>query len=251
MAEGMHISLRAEEIFHIGPPGGGFPVTNSLILSTLALVLIAGIAIVSRRRLSLVPGKIQNLLESVIDAVLGLMDNVLGSRRKSEKYLPLVATIFLFILTSNWLGILPGIGSIIVRGEETAPLLRSPASDLNFTLALAIITVFGVNLLGIIAIGFLPHLKRFLNFKNPITFFVGVLEFISEIAKLISFSFRLFGNVFAGEILLTIIAFLVPYVVPLPFLFLEIFVGFIQAFVFAMLALVFTAMATTEHAENH
>jgi F-type H+-transporting ATPase subunit a len=247
MPEGIHISLRAEEIFRLG----NFPVTNSLILSTVALVLIAGIAMTVRGRLSLVPGKIQNLLEGVLDAVLGLMDNVLGSRQKSEKYLPLIATIFLFILTSNWLGILPGIGSIVVHKEETAPLLRSPASDLNFTLALAIITVFTVNALGIIAIGFVSHAKKFFNFKNPITFFVGILEFISELAKLISFSFRLFGNVFAGEILLTIIALLVPYVVPLPFLFLEIFVGFIQAFVFAMLALVFTAMATIEHTENH
>ena len=221
MSEGIHISLKAEEIFRIGLPGGGFPVTNSLILSTFALLVIAGIALALRRRISLVPGKIQNALESIIDAVLGLMDNVLGSRQKSEKYLPLVATIFLFILTSNWLGILPGIGSIVVRGEETAPLLRSPASDLNFTLALAIITVFTVNVLGIIAIGFVSHAKKFLNFQSPIAFFVGILEFISELAKLISFSFRLFGNVFAGEILLTIVAFLVPYVVPLFFLFLE------------------------------
>ena len=246
----IHISLKAEEIFHIG----AFPVTNALLLSTISFLILSALAFFGRRKLALIPGKIQNLAEFAIEELLSLMDGVLGERRKSERYLPLVATIFIFILFSNWLGLLPGIGSIVLRppiggasGHETTPLLRSPASDLNFTLALALITVFGVNLLGAIAIGFISHMKKFLDFRNPITFFIGILEFISELAKIISFSFRLFGNVFAGEILLTIIAFLVPYVVPLPFLFLEIFVGFIQAFVFAMLSLVFVAMATAEH----
>ena len=244
----IHISLAAEEIFHIG----GFAVTNSLLLSTLTLLLLSGVAFFSRGKLALIPGKIQNLAEYITEALLGLMDSVLGERRLSEKYFPLVATIFIFIRSANWLGLLPGIGSIVGRGHETAPLLRSPASDLNFTLALALIAVFGVNLFGVLAIGFISHMKKFIDFRNPITFFIGILEFISEIAKIISFSFRLFGNVFAGEVLLTIIAFLVPYIIPLPFLFLEIFVGFIQAFVFAMLSLVFIAMATAEHpAESH
>ncbi len=257
MQTGIHISLAAEEIFHIG----SFTVTNSLLLSTIVLLLLSGIAFFSRGKLALIPGKIQNLAEFAVEALLGLMDSVLGERRLSEKYLPLVATIFIFILSANWLGLLPGIGSIVIRspfgiggagGHESVPLLRSPASDLNFTLALALIAVFGVNLLGVLAIGFIAHMKKFLDFRNPIMFFIGILEFISEIAKIISFSFRLFGNVFAGEVLLTIIAFLVPYVVPLPFLFLEIFVGFIQAFVFAMLSLVFISMATAEHAaESH
>jgi F-type H+-transporting ATPase subunit a len=165
----------------------------------------------------------------------------------AEKYLPFVFTVFLFILVSNWLGLLPGVGSIILKlPYESAPLLRSPSSDLNFTLGLAILAVIFVNLSGIITLGFLKYAKKFINFQNPIKFFVGILELISEIAKMISFSFRLFGNVFAGEVLLTIVGFLVPYFIPLPFLFLEIFVGFIQAFVFAMLTLVFISIAVKE-----
>jgi F-type H+-transporting ATPase subunit a len=244
----MQISLRAEEIFHIG----AFPVTNAVLLAFLSFVVLAVFALLLRRRIAMVPGKIQNIAEIVIDGALDMMDSVLGDRRRSEKYLPIVFTIFLFVLCSNWLGLLPGVGSFVVRsGVETTPLLRSPAADLNFTLALALLAVTFANALGVAAVGWEKRLGTFFNFKNPIAFFVGILELISEFAKIISFSFRLFGNVFAGEVLLTIIAFLVPYAAPLPFLFLEIFVGFIQAFIFGMLTLVFVAMATTSHDEEH
>ena len=243
----MHISLSAEDIFHIG----SFPVTNAVLLAFMALVVLTVLAIILRRKLSMVPGMLQNLAEAVLEGALGLMDSVLGSREKSEKYMPIVMTVFLFVLTSNWLGLLPGVGSIMVKtGTESVPLFRSPASDLNFTLALALLAVTFVNALGVAAIGLRGRLSVFFNFKGPIEFFVGILELISEFAKIISFSFRLFGNVFAGEVLLTIMAFLVPYGVPLPFMFLEIFVGFIQAFIFGMLTLVFVAMATTAHGEE-
>jgi len=109
------------------------------------------------------------------------------------------------------------------------------------------VAVVAVNLFAIFALGPKVHISKFFNFKSPIGFFVGILELISEFAKIVSFSFRLYGNVFAGEVLLVIVAFLIPYVAPLPFLFLEVFVGFIQAFVFAMLTLVFVAVATVEH----
>jgi len=127
---------------------------------------------------------------------------------------------------------------------DHSPLFRAPTTDLNFTIALAIISVLSVNILGAAAIGLRHHLGKFFNFKNPIMFFVGILELISEFVKIISFSFRLFGNIFAGEVLLLIIGFLLPYIVPLPFLFLEVFVGVIQGFIFAMLTLVFVSMAT-------
>ncbi len=238
----MQISLRAEEIFHIG----SFPVTNSVLLASATLVVLAVFALVLRRGMRMVPGGIQNIAEIIIGGALGLMDSVLGDRRKSEKYLPLVLTVFLFILFSNWLGLLPGVGSLVVRSDGGAvPLLRSPAADLNFTLALALLAVTFSNALGIAVLGFKGRLSTFFNFKDPISFFVGILELISEFAKIISFSFRLFGNVFAGEVLLTIMAFLLPYVAPVPFMFLEIFVGFIQAFIFGMLTLVFLSMATS------
>ncbi len=122
-------------------------------------------------------------------------------------------------------------------------MLRSPASDLNFTLALALIAITFVNVVSIAATGFWSRFSVFFNFKSPIDFFVGILELVSEFAKIISLSFRLFGNVFAGEVLLAIMAYLVPYLVPLPFMFLEIFVGAIQAFIFGMLTIVFVGMS--------
>jgi len=245
----LNISLRAEEIFSVW----GFPVTNAVLLAVFAFILLAVFAVALRRRLAMVPGMLQNIFEMVIDGALDLMDSVLGDRTTSEKYLPIVFTVFLFVLISNWLGLLPGVGSLVINyGGQSVPLLRSPASDLNFTLSLALIAVTFINVLGIAAVGFWKRFSVFFNFHGPIDFFIGILELISEFAKIISFSFRLFGNVFAGEVLLAIMAFLVPYLVPLPFMFLEIFVGFIQAFIFGMLTLVFVAMAIAEHgAEEH
>lgn len=243
----VNISLRAEELFRIG----GFPVTNSLFLSFVVLLVLTAIALLIKRRIALVPAGVQNAFEWTLEAMLDTMDSVLGDRKKAEQYLPLVGTIFFFILFSNWLGLFPGVGSVgIMKGGDFFPFFRSPASDINFTLALALVAVTTVNIFGAAALGLRGHLKKYFNFGNPIKFFVGILELISEFAKIISFSFRLFGNVFAGEVLLTITAFLVPYLVPLPFMFLEIFVGFIQAFVFAMLVLVFIALSVS-HEEAH
>lgn len=249
----MHeITIKAEEIFRIG----SWPVTNSVLLSLVSLTALLGLAFALYKRIAPVPGKLQGFFEMFLEEVLKLMDNILGSRRLSEKYLPLVTTIFLFIITSNWLGLAPFIGPLGIRnvnaplghgGEEALiPLFRSPASDLNFTMALAIIAVLGVNFIGMTAVGARRHLAKFFTVRNPILSFTGLLEFISEFVKIVSFSFRLFGNVFAGEVLLVIVGFLAPYFLPLPFMFLEVFVGFIQAFIFSMLTLVFIAMAVNE-----
>ena len=239
----MHeISIAAEEIFHIG----SWPVTNALFLAGIAAIVLIAFALVLRRKLSLVPGKLQGFFELAVEELLSLMDSVLGDRHLSEKYLPIIGTIFLFILTSNWLGLFPFGFLEVAENGHVVPLLRAPAADLNFTIALAIISVFSVNILGAVAIGTAKHLSKFFTIQNPIFTFVGLLEFISEFIKIISFSFRLFGNVFAGEVLLLIVGFLAPYLIPLPFLFLEVFVGFIQAFIFSMLTLVFVAMATSK-----
>ena len=245
----IHISLKAEPVFYLG----SFAITNSLLLSCIILGLLGSIAVFGRRKLSLVPGKIQNIFELFLEGILSLMDSVFADRHKSEKYMPFIATVFLFILCSNWFGLLPGVGSIVVHeGAHSTPLLRAPSADLNFTLALAIIAVLSVNILGAAAIGTASRLKTFFNFSDPISFFIGLIELVSEFAKMISFSFRLFGNVFAGEVLLTIVGFLAPYFVPLPFLFLEVFVGFVQALIFSMLSIVFIGIATVDHhGEEH
>lgn len=240
----LHISLHAEELFSVA----GVPVTNSLVLSVIVLAAFAAAGLLLKRRLALVPSGVQNVAEATLEGAISLMDQVLGDRRKSEKYLPLVLTIFLFVLFSNWLGFMPGIGSIVVRhGEESVPLLRSPSADLNFTLALAVISVIATNAIGIGALGVIKHAKKFFNFHSPVGFFVGILELISEFVRVISFSFRLFGNIFAGEVLLVVAQFLIPYVLPVPFLLMEVFFGLIQAFIFAMLTLVFISVATEEH----
>ncbi|MBI4137773.1 MAG: F0F1 ATP synthase subunit A [Candidatus Sungbacteria bacterium] len=261
-----HINIAAETLFTIA----GFPITNALIASWITVGVLVFL-ILGVRRLQTIPAGMQNVFEVFVEGSLALMEGVLGSREKAEKYLPLVAAIFLFILTSNWIGILPGVGSIeyIAAGahgaEERLPLLRSAASDLNFTLALGITAVVLVNAAGIRALGARTHLAKYFTFKNPIRAFVGILEFISEFAKIVSFSFRLFGNVFAGEVLLTVAAFVAALLTPaflsslqsgfialtlLPFLALEIFVGFVQALVFAMLTMVFISIAVA-HQESH
>jgi F-type H+-transporting ATPase subunit a len=239
------ISLKAQEIFHIG----SFGVTNSLFLTLIVSLTLIIVAVVSAKKIKIIPGKFQSVVEMGTEWLLDLMEAMLGSAKKAEQYFPLIATIFVFIMVSNLSGILPGVGSLVIKnGSTQVPLLRSPAADLNFTLAFAVISVIVTNIIGMMAVGVFPHISKFLNFQNPIKFFIGILELISEFAKVISLSFRLFGNVFAGEVLLTIVAFLAPYVIPLPFLFLEIFVGLIQSFVFAMLTLVSVALHTAhEH----
>ncbi len=242
------IEIAAEKIFNIF----GFVVTNALLMSWVSAALLIIGALIISKKLSAVPAFFQNIFEFFIEKAMELMEGIFGSRHAAEEYFPIVATIFLFILTSNWLGILPGTGSVglfkVYEGKEVfVPLFRSAASDLNFTLGLAIITVVLVNIYGVRSLGWGKHWSKFFTFKGPIDFFVGILEFISEFAKMISFSFRLFGNVFAGEILLTIMAFLAPFFIPVPFLALEVFVGFIQALVFSMLAMIFISVAVSAH----
>lgn len=242
------ISLKAQELFSIY----GFPVTNGLFLTLVVSLILITLSFILKNNIKIIPGKLQSVAEMGIEGLLNLMESTLGSMQKAEKYFPLVASIFLFIMCSNLLGLMPGVGSIWMENSgKEIPLFRSPAADLNFTLAFAVISVFVTNILGMTAIGAFKHIGKFINFSNPIAFFIGILELVSEFAKIISLSFRLFGNVFAGEILLMIVSFLAPYFIPLPFMMLEIFVGLIQAFVFAMLTLVSIALHTAQHGAEH
>lgn len=244
----MHISFFPENLIVIK----GIPITNTLVMSWMAMLVLIGFGGFVVRRLKEVPGRIQCLAEALIEGMITFMTTVTGDKEKTKNFFPLVATFFFFILISNWMGILPGVGSfglkVIEEGHESVvPFMRSVNSDLNMTLALGLISVIAIQIFGILSVGFSSHISKFISFKNPISFFTGILELIAEIAKVISFTFRLFGNIFAGEVLLVVIFFLIPLFVPLPFLFLEIFVGFIQALVFAMLTLVFLTVATSKH----
>jgi F-type H+-transporting ATPase subunit a len=247
----MEISIAAEKLFSLGL----FPVTNALLIGMIVSGLLIFFITRVTRDMSLVPRGLQNIIEIIFEALLGLVESVTQDKKQARQFFPLIATIFLFVLLSNWAGLLPGLGTVGIYGEHNGhhtiiPFLRSTSADLNFTLALSLITVIAVQFAGIAALGIVKYGKKFLisPFHKPygIGTLVGILELVSEIGKIISFTFRLFGNVFAGEVLLTVMLHLVPYFLPLPFMFLEVFVGFIQAVVFAMLTLVFLKMATLE-----
>ncbi|MDO8470821.1 MAG: F0F1 ATP synthase subunit A, partial [bacterium] len=228
----------------------GIPISNSLILSLTTAFILLGCGFFAVKSLSLVPKRFQNGVEVVFSGIFDFMASVAGDRKQVMLFFPLVATLFLFILLNNWLGVLPGTGSLGFwehHGEERmfVPLFRSANSDLNTTLALALVTMIAVQWYGIRKLGVLGHLSKFFVVtKGPIFFFVGLLELVGEFARVLSFSFRLFGNIFAGEVLLLIIMSLTPFFVPLPFFAMELFVGLIQALVFSMLALIFLKIAT-------
>lgn len=261
-------TLFAEPIAHIG----GFTVTNSLMTSSVALIIIVTICLLVRKKINLVPRGLQNAMEMIVEGFLGIFDGVTGSRKKSLQFAPLVLAFFFFVLINNWMGILPGVGSIgqvVQEGKEKlfVPYLRGGTADLNTTLALATIGVVISHILGVMAIGAWKYLNKFINIKafleipkkvvkdpsvlivNPIKAFVGLIEIISEVAKVASLSFRLFGNVFAGEVLLASMSAILAFGVPIPFIFLEVLVGLIQALIFAMLVLTYLTINTT--AEEH
>jgi len=244
----MHISLSAEPVFRVG----GFVVTNSLIASLMTSMVLIVFALFMSTAIKSRQTRFLAMVEEIFIFMLDLAESVGG--KYAKRFLPLVLTLFLFILVSNWLGLMPGFGSVIIEKVdhghyEAIPLLKGATADLNTTLALALVSVFAIQYYGVEKLK-LSYFKKFIDLSSPIKFFVGFLESISEFAKIISFSFRLFGNIFAGEVLLAVVISLVPYIAPLPFLGLEIFVGFIQALVFALLTLVFAHMATVGHGDD-
>ncbi len=257
-------ALAAETLFSVA----GFPVTNSMINAWIAVLFFVGVAFVaSQRKGALIPRGIHNVLEAAVVWYLEQMDSVTSDRKKSRAFFPLVATIFFFLLFSNWIGLMPGTGTIGVwgvghEGVELLPLLRPIGADLNMTLALAVLSLGYVQFTGIRMQGLINYGSKFFNIRGifraiphgpmavltaVIEFFVGIIEIASEFAKVASLSLRLFGNVFAGEVLISVMLGLVSFVVPIPFMFLELLVGFIQATVFSTLVLVFLVIATESH----
>lgn len=247
----VEISLAAEPVFHIGTWG----VSNSLVATwAVMFCLFIGVAIFRLKGVRAVPKGMQNIGETIVEFLYENILNITNSKKKTLAFFPLVATFFLFIISLNWFGLVPGVGSIgfheIHEGREIfVPLLRAGTADLNMTLALAITSVVATHVFGARFLGVGKQLGKFLVNpfkKNPILTGVGILELFGEISKMISFSFRLFGNIFAGEVLLIVVTGLVGFLAPVPFYFLEIFVGFVQALVFAMLTLVFLTLSTAE-----
>ncbi len=237
----LHISVAAETLTSIGP----VPITNSLLTGFVVsfILLFLGIFINKRKKIPIV-------IETIVEGFYNLVYSIAGEN--TDRFFPFLFTFFLFIILGNWIGLLPGVGSVgiwenIGHEKVLVPLFRGPNADLNTTISLALFSVGITQYYSIKFLGLKGYLSKFINIKNPINFFVGLLEAVSEVSKTLSFSFRLFGNIFAGEVLLSVMVFLVPVFIPIPFLILEIFVGFIQALVFTMLTLIFIVVATEKH----
>lgn len=255
MESGLHIALAPEHLFVIW----GLPITNSLLATWVIMALLLLGAYLMGRKVSVVPGKIQSAIEMFFEYLLGMMEQTLGSRALAIRYFPFIATIFIFIFVANTFNFLPIFGTIGLQqaaehGESSmVPLFRQVNTDLNVTLALAAISFFVIELSGILTLGLWKYGSKFINFSGgAIGFVVGLLELIGNLARLISFSFRLFGAILAGEILLMVIGIFVPYFLPVPLMAFEVFIGLLQAAVFAILTLTFIKIAIEEpHSSGH
>jgi F-type H+-transporting ATPase subunit a len=240
------MELAPATIFQLGP----FPVTNSLLNTFIVDALLIGAAYAISKNLSLIPGKFQNLMEMLMDTIYNLTESVAEDRAK--KIFPFFMTFFLFILIANWTGLLPVIKSLeFFNGHEHVHLFRAASTDLNVTLALALVSIVATHSMSISTLGIKEYISRYLSF-NPFNLFIGLLELFSEFAKIVSFSFRLFGNIFVGEVMLGQLTTAFAFVLPVPLILYELGVGVIQAVIFGMLTMAFMAILTTPHnAEGH
>ncbi|WIG60835.1 MAG: ATP synthase F0 sector subunit a [Ktedonobacterales bacterium] len=263
-----HIAVPSDVLFTIG----GYPVYNTFLITILSALVIIGMFYIALRKSRIIPHRAQNLVEWIFTSILNLCYEVAG-KKNGRRFFPWVLTIFLLVLISNWWEVIPGIETIGTKSAEVpgcpeqlsgillwgnsanciVPWLRPPSTDLNFTIALAVISVVATQIYGFKVLGAGKQLGRYFTLKDgPMGLVVGLLELALEPLRILSLSFRLFGNLFAGDVLLLVIGFLLPVVGVIPFYFLELFVGFIQAFVFAFLTLIFMTLGTTAHGhEDH
>ncbi len=267
------IQIQPEVIFYLGP----FPITNTLLGTWISIIGLLLVFYFGTRRRDLIPSGMQNVVEWVVEYLLNLTEGVSG-KVKAKKFFTLVATFFIFILFCNLLDVFPGVDTIgtvnlealklahlsapttfFLLGEysnKLTPWVRPGTSDLNLTLAMALVSVIVTQVFGFQALGAKQQLSKYFNFKalrqgfqGPIVFFVGIIELVTEISRILSFSFRLFGNIFAGSAVLAVFAFILPFIADVIFIPLELFVAFVQALIFALLTLVFLEIGTTSHEE--
>jgi F-type H+-transporting ATPase subunit a len=250
------IHLPSQQVFSLF----GLPITNTILASWFTLIVLAVFFSAVTRKMKLVPGRLQNLAEIMIEMLFNFVKGVVGEH-KARAFFPIIATIFIYVLFNAWLSILPFFGPVglLHEGKLEVMLLRNANTDINLPLALAIIAFISVEYWGIRSVGGLRYLGQFINVRNLlrgkplgiVELFVGLLEVLSHFIRIISFTFRLFGNMTAGKTLLLIAAFLFPFLFAIPFYGLELLIGFVQALIFAGLTLVFAAIAITPHGEEH
>lgn len=240
MEKGIHVVLAPEQLGTFL----GLPITNTLLMSWAVVLVLLIVGFTVGSRVKLIPSRFQTLLEWLFGFIYDYIAETLESREMARKFFPLLTTIFLFVFTANLLEFTPGIGSFQFNHE---PLLRSMNTDLNVTLMLAIMAFLVIEITGAMTIGVVRYAGKFINFHNGVIgFFVGIVELFSEVARIISFSFRLFGNIFAGEVLILVVTYFLPYIAPVPVMAFEVFVGFVQAAIFALLTLFFIKIAIAE-----
>ncbi|TSC85870.1 MAG: F-type H+-transporting ATPase subunit a [Parcubacteria group bacterium Gr01-1014_8] len=238
---GIHVALAAERLGHFL----GIPITNTLVTSLAAMGILVILSFVMRGRLKLIPGKFQTLLEYAFEFVYDYVAETLESTEMARKFFPLLMTIFLFVFTANILEFIPGVGSLTF---DHHPLFRGANTDLTTPLVLALVSFFVIEITGILTIGIWKYGSKFLQnpLTNPVGFAVGLIELIGELVRVVSLSFRLFGNIFAGAVVISVATYFAPYGVPVLLMLFEIFIGFLQAAVFALLTLFFIKLAIEE-----
>jgi len=279
----LEIRIQPEVIFYIGP----LPVTNTLLCTWISILILVVFFFFATRRRALVPSGIQNVAEYLIEYLLGLVEGVSG-KEKGRRFFPLVATLFIFIITCNLLDVIPGVdtvGTLNTASVQAAhitskpvlgfllfgdlsnllvPWIRPATTDLNLNFAMALTVVVTCQVFGFTTLGPREHVSKYINlrtffrslrkldfagmFQGIIEFFVGIIDIISELSRILSLSFRLFGNIFAGSAVLAVFAFILPFISDVVFIPFELFIAFVQALVFSLLSLVYLEMATTsEH----
>jgi len=249
-ATSFNIVMHAEKMFQVL----GANITNSMLLGWLVSAFLVALFIIGARKIKVkASGRGVSIIELLCDGVSGLANDVMGDRKAADKFAPFLITLFCFILFNNWFGLLPGVGSIKMNGE---PLFRAWTADLTGTLALSISSIVIIQIYSFRELKISGVFKHYFSNKpyNPINLFIGLLEVLGEFTRVASLALRLFGNVFAGEVLLLVLAAITSFGAPiatLPFVLMEFFVGFIQAFVFTMLVIVYLTLAVAHHDEEH
>jgi F-type H+-transporting ATPase subunit a len=265
-----HVALPSEPVFHVGH----FSITNTLIASWFTILVLVGLSLFLTRRMKLIPGRRQALAEVIVEGLLNFVESIAGNKH-ARMLFPGVATIFIYVISNAYLALFPFFGTIGFHHEhEFVAIFRAANTDLNVPLSIAIMSFFFVESWGMRAIGIFHYLGEFINVRQffqglkelftgkiktgPmnivfgfISLFVGVLEIFSHLTRMLSFTFRLFGNMTAGEILILVASFLVPLVFAIPFYGLELLIGMIQALIFGGLTLVFGTIAVSPHEEEH
>ena len=236
----LNISLSSDILFWLG----GFPVTNTFFWTVISSIVLMLFFVIVAKKMKDVPSGSQNFVEFLLEGAYSFVESVIGPGKPARRIFPLVATMFIFILFTNLAVFIPGQSAVsLYKGDSVVAVFRAVMSDYSLVLVMTLIAVIVTQVVAIAMIGPFKYVGKFVNVKGPLDFFLGVMDLVGEVAKVISLSFRLFGNIFAGEVLGMVMLFLAPFFVPLPFMFLSLLTAVVQAFVFSVLTLVFVSMS--------